>query len=462
MDDDYKFPPIELLKRSNMNVNKEVLNQNKEIIEKTLKTFDAEAKVKEIIPGNIVTRYYLKPSIGVTVKKIKNLTPELQYNLGVKRLNMECMGEKQSVAFDIVNEQRRVLRLRECIENAKKTDGIPIIIGKDFDGKVISENLIELPNLIIAGTTGTGKSNLLSSFIINILYNMSPSELGMVLIDTRKTNFYKFEKIPHLITPIINNAPRAIEVLKNLIDEMYKRYELFKENNVDNIDSYNKIATEKIKRIVLIIEDFYDLMLYTDGIIEKYIQILTQMSRKIGINIIISTQRPSTNVLTGTIKANMPARISFLLPSNIDSKTVLDTSGAERLLRNGEILFTKIEKRKTMKLQTPYITENEINKVVKYIENNKFETNENFNNVLKSTDFSNTIRENKFNKTSIIEDEIKANITEEINKYETSKCEDEKDINNVGDDINNESIFSKWYFWILSIIFFLTIIYSIF
>ena len=462
MDDDYKFPPIELLKKSNMNVNKEGLNQNKEIIERTLKIFDAEAEVKEIIPSNIVTRYYLKPSIGVTVKKIKNLIPELQYNLGAKRLNMECMGEKQLVALDIVNEQRRVLRLRECIEKTEKTNGIPIIIGKDFDGKVISENLIELPNLIIAGTTGTGKSNLLSSFIINILYNMSPSELGMVLIDTRKINFYKFERIPHLITPIINNAPRAREVLKNLIGEMYKRYELFEENNVDNIDTYNKIATEKIKRIVLIIEDFYDLMIYTDGSIEKYIQILTQMSRMTGINIIISTQRPSTNVLTGIIKANMPARISFLLPSNIDSRTVLDTSGAEQLLRNGEILFTKIEKRKTMKLQTPYITENEINKVVAYIDNNKFETNENFNKVLKPTNFSNTIKENKVNNHTIIEDEIKANLTEEVNKYETSKCEDKKDSDNVEYDINDESIFSKWYFWALSITFFLTIIYSIF
>ena len=465
MNDDYKFPPIELLKKSNININQEELEESKKIIENTLASFEAPVEVTDIIPGNIVTRYYLKPFIGVTVKKVRNLIPELQYNLRSKKIEMETIGEKGVIALDIINEEGRALRLRECIEKSEKLSGIPIIIGKDFDGKIINEDLTKLPHLIIAGTTGTGKSNLLTAFVINILYSKSPSEVALVLIDTRKTNFYKFEEIPHLLTPVIYDAAKTTYILEELINEMYKRYELFGRYNVDNIDSYNKISDKKIKKIVVIIEDFYDLMLYTNGYIEEDVQRLSQMARAAGINIIISTQRPSTNVLTGVIKANMPARIAFLLPSKIDSRTVIDSIGAEKLLKNREILFTKIQNRKIIKVQTPYVTENEVDKVVDYIKKNTIEEKIKEQNDVNEKIKKDRIREYNNNERTI--EIIKENMdnTMKVNsdKIEINGIKNEDiTIKNVEENSEDKSIFSKWWFCFLSFIFFCIIISSIF
>lgn len=264
------------------------------------------------------------------------------------------------LGIHLIKQKDKILMLGDLIQSKEFIDTeqrIPIIIGKDFNNIIIIEDLAQLPHLLVAGTTGTGKSNFLSTFIIDIIYKLKPSEIKLVLIDTRKTNFQRFNKLPHLLIPIIIESQKAIGMLVYLIQEMDNRYKLFEEKKVDNIYSYNNISVEKLPRIVVIIEDFYDLMMETAKEIELYVQRLVQMSRASGINLIISRQRPSTNVITGIIKANIPSRIAFKVPSQIDSKTIIDIAGAEELLMYGDILFTKVGKCKIERLQTPYISE---------------------------------------------------------------------------------------------------------
>lgn len=236
-----------------------------------------------------------------------------------------------------------LIQEKEFIEAKQK---IPIIIGKDFNDKIVIEDLTQLPHLLVAGTTGTGKSSFLSTIIVDIIYKFKPSEVKLILIDTRKINFSRFNALPHLLTPVILESQKAIEVLAYLIQETNNRYKLFKDKNVDNIDSYNEISGKKLSRIIIIIEVFYDLMIETGKEIEIYIQRLIQMCRASGINIIVSTQRLSADVITGVIKANIPSRIAFKVPSQIDSKTIIDVAGAEELLIYGDILFFKVGERK--------------------------------------------------------------------------------------------------------------------
>ncbi len=246
---------------------------------------------------------------------------------------------------------------------------IPIILGKDFNNNIVIEDLTQLPHLLVSGSTGTGKSNFLSTIIVDIIYKGNPSEVKLILVDTRKTNFKRFSKLPHLLIPVITEPQKVVGMFAYLIQEMSNRYKLFKNKRVDNIDSYNKISKEKLPRFIVIIEDFYDLMVETEKEIEIYLQRLIQMCRASGINIIISTQRPSTDVITGTIKANIPSRIAFKVPSKIDSKTIIDVAGAEDLLIYGDILFSKIGECKVKRVQTPYISDKEIEGIMDEMKN---------------------------------------------------------------------------------------------
>lgn len=345
--------------------------ENAKMIQETLCGFDAIVEVENVIVGNLITRYYIKPTGDTTVKEIKSLVQELQYVLGVENIKLSVIGEKQVIALDIPNQNSTKLKIGNLMQSENiKEKKIPLILGKDLNGENVVEDLVKLPNLLITGTTGTGKSNLLSTFVIDMIYQTTPEELRIILIDTRTTNFLRFKDIPNLLIPTVTDSREAIQTIKWLIEESYKRNILFAENKVDDFEDYNKIAQNKIPRIVVIIEDLCDLMMYDKKETEDNLYVLINIARKVGINIIISTYRASTDIITGRIKANIPARITFKTVSKVDSVTIIDMAGAENLLKNGDILFIKTEERRPKRIQVPYISDEEINKVIEEVKNN--------------------------------------------------------------------------------------------
>ena len=366
-DTNYKFPNNNLLMKNNetKEVNHDI---EKKKIEEFFKSYKIDIDCKDVYIGINSTTYVIDLKYKTKISTIRKYKEDLMLNFNVIDVEFQvAINGTSYLGIHLIKQKDKVLMLGELINSKQFIETeqkIPIIIGKDFNNNIIIEDLVQLPHLLVAGTTGTGKSNFLSTFIIDIIYKLKPSEIKLVLIDTRKTNFQRFNKLPHLLTPAITESQKAIGMLAYLILEMDNRYKLFEEKKVDNIDSYNSVAVERLPRIVVIIEDFYDLMMETGKEIELYVQRLIQMSRASGINLIISTQRPSTNVITGTIKANIPSRIAFKVPSQTDSKTIIDIAGAEELLIYGDILFTKVGESKIKRIQTPYISDNEIENIM--------------------------------------------------------------------------------------------------
>ena len=241
---------------------------------------------------------------------------------------------------------------------------IPLIIGRDLNGKDVVEDLVQISNILVAGTTGTGKSNLLNTFIVDTIYNSNPEEVKMILIDTRIINFQRFNNIPHLFIPAITDPKKACEVMAWTLKECMNRNELFAKNNAKNIEEYNETVQSKLPRIIVFIEDLCDLMAYEKEDVEESLIEIVKISRKVGIHLIISTYRTSTEIITGRIKANIPTRLTFKLPSRVDSRTVIDKSGAEKLLPYGDALFIKVEEREPRRIQAPYISDEEIEKII--------------------------------------------------------------------------------------------------
>lgn len=371
MKNTYNPPSQEILCCSEEKIECTEEQENAKMIQETLCGFDAIVEVENVIVGNLITRYYIKPKGDTTVKEIKSLVQELQYVLGVENIKLSVIGEKQVIALDIPNQNSTKLKIGNLMQSENiKEKKIPLILGKDLNGENVVEDLVKLPNLLITGTTGTGKSNLLSTFVIDMIYQTTPEELRIILIDTRTTNFLRFKDIPNLLIPTVTDSREAIRTIKWLIEESYKRNILFAENKVDDFEDYNKIAQNKIARIVVIIEDLCDLMMYDKKETEDNLYVLINIARKVGINIIISTYRASTDIITGRIKANIPARITFKTASKVDSVTIIDMAGAENLLKNGDILFIKTEERRPKRIQVPYISDEEINKVIEEVKNN--------------------------------------------------------------------------------------------
>ena len=362
MKNTYNPPSQEILCCSKEKIECTEEQKNAKMIQETLCGFDAIVEVENVIVGNLITRYYIKPKGDTTVKEIKSLVQELQYVLGVENIKLSVIGEKQVIALDIPNRNPTKLKIGNLMQSENiKEKKIPLILGKDLNGENVVEDLVKLPNILITGTTGTGKSNLLSTFVIDMIYQTTPEELRIILIDTRATNFLRFKDIPNLLIPTVTDSREAIQTIKWLIEESYKRNILFAENKVDDFEDYNKIAQNKIARIEVIIEDLCDLMMYDKKETEDNLYVLINIARKVGINIIISTYRASTDIITGRIKANIPARITFKTASKVDSVTIIDMAGAENLLKNGDILFIKTEERRPKRIQVPYISDEEIN-----------------------------------------------------------------------------------------------------
>lgn len=356
----------------------------------------------------------------------------------------------------IIKERKRTLKLGDligCTEVKTEKYKIPIILGKDLKGNICVEDLAQLPHLLIAGTTGTGKSTFLSTLIISILYKFNPNELKLILVDTRATNFSRFNKIPHLYIPVITNPNETEGVLINLINEMRHRYKLFGGKKVDNIDEYNKISENKMPRLVLIIEDLYDLMMYTDKEVEQYIKVLTQMSRAAGIHVVISTQRPSINVITGVIKSNIPARMAFYVPSYIDSRTIIDKTGAEKLQVNGDIIFRKTGSEKDKRIQTPYITDKEIEKIIEQISVGDESTLKTSEKIINNNDkIDSKVYESDKPKEVMLKSNSITNVENNVKEINVQKIKNDEE-NNTDEMQEKSSIFNKWWFWVLTAIF---------
>ncbi len=376
--EDYKMPSLDMLNdikfKTDTNNKKEVL-LNAQKIEKTMESFGIDAKVVQINKGPSITCYEIEPAPGVKVSKIVNLSNDIALNLATSDVRMEApIPGKSVVGIEVPNKIKSKVSLKEILasEEYKKIDSkTPLALGKNISGKPIVTSIDKMPHLLIAGATGSGKSVCINSIIMSILFKSTPEEVKMLLIDPKVVELSIYNDIPHLLIPVVTDAKKAGGALKWAVDEMEKRYKLFANNNVRDIDSYNKkIKGNKEKylpQIVIIIDELADLMMVSAQEIEEYICRLAQMARAAGMYLIIATQRPSVDVITGTIKANIPSRISFAVTSQTDSRTILDMGGAEKLLGKGDMLFYPSNISKPIRIQGAFVDENEVNKITQFL-----------------------------------------------------------------------------------------------
>ncbi|MDC0952232.1 DNA translocase FtsK 4TM domain-containing protein [Pelagibacteraceae bacterium] len=368
----YKLPAIEYLDKSSTKLAVSELNKNRpdgEFMEKILLDFGIDGKIKAINNGPVVSLYEFEPAPGVKVSKIINLSEDLARNTSSTSARVSVIPGKNTVGIEIPNETRESVSLREIIsyEKFQKRDvKLPIALGKSISGMPIVGDLTSMPHLLIAGTTGSGKSVCINTIIVSLLYKLNPDLCKFILIDPKMLELSTYEGIPHLLTPVITDAKKATAALAWTVKEMNSRYKLMSKVGVRNIDGYNAKHKLKMPYIVVVVDEMSDLMLVAGKEIENYIQKLSQMARAAGIHIIMATQRPSVDVITGTIKANFPTRVSFQVSSKIDSRTILGEQGAEQLLGKGDMLFMSSANR-IVRIHGPFVSENEIEKIVNSI-----------------------------------------------------------------------------------------------
>ena len=364
----YKIPSIDFLEKNTfkpslLDVNKKL--PNAEFVEKILLDFGIEGKIKTINNGPVVSLYEFEPAPGVKVSKIINLSEDLARNTSSTSARVSVIPGKNTVGIEIPNDTRENVSLREIIDNDKfqrKEIKLPIALGKSISGVPIVGDLTAMPHLLIAGTTGSGKSVCINTIIVSLLYKLNPDLCKFILIDPKMLELSTYEGIPHLLTPVITDAKKATSALAWTVKEMNSRYKLMSKVGVRNIDGYNAKHKLKMPYIVVVVDEMSDLMLVAGKEIENYIQKLSQMARAAGIHIIMATQRPSVDVITGTIKANFPTRVSFQVSSKIDSRTILGEQGAEQLLGKGDMLFMSSANR-IIRIHGPYVSEQEIEKI---------------------------------------------------------------------------------------------------
>ena len=364
----FKLPSIDLLERKPSKIN--LLDQSNsrpdgKFIEKILLDFGINGKITQINDGPVVSLYEFEPAPGVKVSKIINLSDDLARNTSSTSARVSIIPGKNTVGIEIPNESRESVYLREIIYNEKfkkKEIKLPISLGKSISGIPIVGDLVAMPHLLIAGTTGSGKSVCINTIIVSLLYKLTPDLCKFILIDPKMLELSAYEGIPHLLTPVITDSKKAASALGWTVKEMNSRYKLMSKEGVRNIDGYNAKHKLKMPYIVVVVDEMSDLMLVAGKEIENYIQKLSQMARAAGIHIIMATQRPSVDVITGTIKANFPTRISFRVSSKIDSRTILGEQGSEQLLGNGDMLFMSSANR-IVRIHGPYVSEKEIEKI---------------------------------------------------------------------------------------------------
>ena len=364
----FKLPSIDLLEENVSKTGKVQTNKNKpdaEFMEKVLLDFGIDGKIRKINNGPVVSLYEFEPAPGVKVSKIINLSDDLARNTSSTSTRVSVIPGKSTVGIEIPNDNREEVFLREIISNerfTRKEIKLPIALGKSISGAPIIGDLTSMPHLLIAGTTGSGKSVCINTIIVSLLFKLDPNLCKLILIDPKMLELTAYEGIPHLLTPVITDAKKATSALGWAVKEMNSRYKLMSKVGVRNIDGYNSKHKLKMPYIVLIVDEMSDLMLVAGKEIENYIQKLSQMARAAGIHIIMATQRPSVDVITGTIKANFPTRISFQVSSKIDSRTILGEQGAEQLLGKGDMLFMSSANR-IVRIHGPYVSESEIERI---------------------------------------------------------------------------------------------------
>lgn len=377
---DYRFPPLDLLNRPKARKDRtgsSELRARAMKLEETLHNFRIDAEVVKVTQGPTVTRYEIHPNVGVKVKSIVNLADDIALNLEAKSIRIEApIPGKAAVGIEVENDKVNMVTIREIIDSAefKQAESkISFAVGKDISGKAVVADLKGMPHLLIAGSTGSGKSVCVNSIITSILYKARPEEVKLVLIDPKVVELANYNEIPHLLIPVVTDPPKAAAALNWAVAEMEKRYKKFAEEGVRDLGSYNELVTGRgepdafLPQVVIIIDELADLMMSAPSQVEDSICKLAQKARAAGMHLIVATQRPSVDVITGVIKANIPSRIAFAVSSQFDSRTILDMSGAEKLVGKGDMLFSPIGSGKPVRVQGSFISDSEVHKVIEFV-----------------------------------------------------------------------------------------------
>lgn len=423
----FVLPPLDLLndveKKQTYDFRKEVI-QNAKKIEETMRNFGIDSKIVEINRGPTITCYELEPAPGVKVSRIVNLSNDLALSLAASDIRIVApIPGKSAVGIEVPNKVKDNVTLKEILQSEEYQtldSNIPLSLGKDITGKTIISSIDKMPHLLIAGATGSGKSVCINTIIMSILFKAHPDDVKLLLIDPKVVELNVYNGIPHLLIPVVTDPKKAAIALNWAVTEMERRYKLFANNNVRDIKSYNlKFSNkpeEKLPNIVIIIDELADLMMVAAKEIEDYICRLAQMARAAGMYLIIATQRPSVDVITGTIKANIPSRISFAVSSQIDSRTILDMSGAEKLLGKGDMLFFPSHLSKPVRVQGAFVSDEEVKRVVDFLKSqNTAEYDEEvistIENEMKSNDLTNDVDVLLPDAISIVVEEGQASIS---------------------------------------------------
>ncbi|MBC8080593.1 MAG: DNA translocase FtsK [Gorillibacterium sp.] len=378
----YVMPSLQLLSRP-VGVSKGAemsdFKANARKLEATLESFGVRAKVLEVVRGPAVTRYEVQPDVGVKVSRIVSLTDDIALALAAKDIRMEApIPGKAAIGIEVPNSEVSIVTLREVMDSALFQDApgkLTVVLGRDISGQPIVGNLAKMPHVLVAGATGSGKSVCINGIITSILYKAKPDEVKFLMIDPKMVELNVYNGIPHLLAPVVTDPRRASLALKKIVVEMEKRYELFSKSGTRNIEGYNSFATDlnnpnpapALPLIVVIVDELADLMMVAAGDVEDAICRLAQMARAAGIHLIIATQRPSVDVITGVIKANIPSRIAFGVSSMVDSRTILDMGGAEKLLGRGDMLYLPVGASKPVRVQGAFLSDQEVEAVVSFV-----------------------------------------------------------------------------------------------
>jgi len=369
---DFKLPPLDLLSDTVTKVDSGNIRQNVSIIQEALEDFGIQVEMSEVNVGPTVTQYTLKPAAGVKLSRINNLSNDLSLALAAHPIRIEApIPGRSLVGIEVPNKKSSMVRLRELIESdAFKAVRSPLRmpLGRDVAGTPVAADLVRMPHLLIAGATGMGKSVFLNSLLISLIYQNSPADLRLVLVDPKRVEFTAYNDVPHLLAPVIVDPYKTISVLRWLVMEMERRYKIFADHKVRFIEAFNRENPDsRMPYIVLVIDELADLMAVSAREVEAFICRLAQMSRAVGIHLVLATQRPSVDVITGLIKANFPSRLAFAVTSGTDSRTILDTVGADKLLGNGDMLFQPSDASKPRRIQGVYVSDKEIKAVTDFL-----------------------------------------------------------------------------------------------
>ena len=386
----YCFPPVTMLAVSphgNPVQETEELQTNGRILVDTLKSFGVQTKILDICRGPSVTRYEIQPAAGVKISKITNLSDDLALNLAATGVRIEApIPGKAAVGIEVPNKSRSTVRMRELIESnsfQSSKSKLSVALGRDIAGQAVIADLAKMPHLLIAGTTGSGKSVCINSLIVSMLYKASPDEVRFLMIDPKAVELTEYNGMPHMLVPVVTDPRKASGALGWAVSEMMKRYKIFSEFNVRNLKGYNSLAASQsyqdengqpmpaMPQIVIIIDELADLMMAAPKEVEDSICRLAQLARAAGMHLVVATQRPSVDVVTGLIKANIPSRIALTVSNAVDSRTILDSGGAEKLLGNGDMLFAPVGVTKPLRVQGCYVSDEEISSVVEFVKQTK-------------------------------------------------------------------------------------------